>query len=92
MVVKLPVQQVKYFAGGLLAIYSCGDGYVGRWYLFVAHGTVVATFTILSLFADFFPLYHPYIILISLEIFFVLLVIILVDVVLIYHNKRQSCH
>ena len=56
--------------------YLCGDGYVGRWYLFMAHGAVVTTctFIILSLFAYFFCLYHPYILLSSLEIFFVLLV------------------
>ena len=41
--------------------------------LFVAHGAVVATFTILSLFAYLFCLYYPYtyIFLITLEIFFV---------------------
>ena len=27
--------------------YLCRDGYVGRWYLFVAHGPVVATFPFL---------------------------------------------
>ena len=43
-----------------------GLWHMGQWY--------IATFTILSLFAYFFCLYHPYILLISLEIFFVLLV------------------
>ena len=46
----------------------------GGIYMFVAHGAVVATFTILSLFAYFFSPYHSYILLISLEICFVLFV------------------
>ena len=45
--------------------------------LFVAHGAEVATFTTLSLFAYFVCLNHPYILLISLEIFLVLLAVIL---------------
>ena len=46
-------------------------------YFFVEHGVAVAAFKILSLLAYFFCFYHPYILLISLEISFVLLVCVL---------------
>ena len=65
------------------------DGYVGRWYLFVAHGVEVASY-LCNLFLVcllFFP-YHPYILLISLEIFFVLLVILKIHLLFLPYYGR----
>ena len=54
------------------------DGYVGQWYstLFVVHKAVIAILYF-TLFVYFVCLYHPYIFLISLEIFYILLVCVL---------------
>ena len=68
--------------------YLCRDGYVGRWYstLFVAHEVVVTTFTILSLFAYFVCLYHPYILL----VFILFYLYIMVAVTTLLTSKAQG--